>query len=84
MEMKKKASKLPEPIVTDADRLSAIPPDVLEKLHTTIRSGKWMIAAIRVEDESLRLELITSNFPKIDIDPACSLFIENANIIKNQ
>ena len=81
--MKKKSSKQ-SPVVTDAATLSVIPPDVLEKIQMTIRSGKWLIAAFRVEDETLRLERVTSNFPKVDLDLACSLFIENANQIKSE
>lgn len=59
-----------------------IPAAVVAQLEAAVRTGQWLVAVFRVENEKLFLDRTAMNFPRTDLDLTSRLFVENITELK--
>lgn len=47
-----------------------------------MRTGQWLVAVFRVENEKLHLDRTAMNFPRSDLDLTSRLFVESISELK--
>jgi hypothetical protein len=67
----------------DPNGLFPFPAPVQEALQSAARTGKWLIAVCRIENEKLFVDRTAMNFPHADLDLVCRLFVENVSELKS-
>ena len=53
-----------------------------EFVNRALRTGKWLIAILRVEDGSVYLDRVAANFPTSDVTVAARLVVEEFDRLK--
>ena len=75
-------SATPQIIAANPDLLLPPHEQAVSNVRKATQSGKWLIAAFRIDGEQLHLDRIALNFPKGDLSLACRLFVENVEALK--
>ena len=61
----------------------SIPANILRQFENAMKSGRWLITVLRVENEKLFLDRTAMNFPTADLDLAIRLIVENLQSLKD-
>lgn len=55
---------------------------VLSNVDASLRTGRWVVIMLRIEDSKIRLERTAVNFPREDIDTALTMIGDDLNKMK--